>query len=145
MLALLLAGALSLLSLCISIRYYLRCRRLLGVGAPSNSETAVTPLPDEDELERRLAARERALELGLATRSVQVLGRASLFGGTGAAVWQLSGGSSQYLSAGMAFGVGCIGWAGCGELQRRVGLLAGRLPRRARYARTEVDPPSGSG
>jgi len=142
--ALLLAGALSLLSLIVSLRYYLRCRKLVGVGAPTNNQTVV-PAPDDDELEKRLAARERALELGLATRSVQVLGRASLFGGTGAAVWQLSGGSSQYLSAGVAFGVGCVGWAGCGELQRRVGLLAGRLPRRARYARTEVDPPSGSG
>ncbi len=123
--ALLFVGVLSLFALSISLRTYLRCRKLIASARlPTEAE--------DDELERRLLARERSLELTLAGRSVQVLGRSSLFGGTGAAVWELSGGSSHYLGASVAFGLGFVGWTGCGELGRRIGSLAGSLPRTAR-------------
>jgi hypothetical protein len=120
--ALLFVGVLALVALSFSLRTYLRCRKLLA-------SARLTTEAQDDELERRLLARERALELALAGRSVQVLGRSSLFGGTGAAVWELSGGSSHYLGASVAFGLGLVGWTGCGELGRRIGSLAGSLPR----------------
>jgi hypothetical protein len=124
LLAPLFAGALSLASLSLSVRSYVRCRQLV---AESRS------VPEDDELEQRLAARERVLKLGLAAKTVQVFGRASLFGGTGAAVWELSGGSSHYLGAGVAFGLGFVGWAGSSDFGRRIGSLAGGLPKRSRY------------
>jgi hypothetical protein len=123
--ALLFAGVLSLFAFSYSLRAYLRCRALVDVARLA-TET------NDDELERRLTARERSLELTLAGRSVQALGRSSLFGGTGAAVWELSGGSSHYLGASVAFGLGLFGWTSCGELGRRVGSLAGSLPRTVR-------------
>lgn len=125
MAALLFAGVLSLFAFSFSLRSYLRCRALVDAARLATEAT-------DDELERRLTARERSLELTLAGRSVQVLGRSSLFGGTGAAVWELSGGSSHYLGASLAFGLGLVGWTGCGELGRRIGSLAGAMPRVAR-------------
>lgn len=114
MAALLLAGLLSAFAISYSARAFWRCKRQL----------AATPV-DDDELERNLAARAEKLELGLARRNVEALGRAALFGGTGCAVWELTGGSTHYLNAGVAFGLGLLGWAGCGELHRRIGSLAG--------------------
>jgi hypothetical protein len=47
-----------------------------------------------------------------------------LFAGTGCAVWELTSGSSHYLPAGVAFILGFVGWAGAGEVERRIGSLA---------------------
>lgn len=141
MLVLLLAAALSLWSLWFSLRAYSRCRRLTKELEGSVQANA------EDELEMRLAERGQRLELGLAARSVSAVGRAALFGGTGAAVWELTGGASHYLQAGVAFGVGLVGWMGSGELSRRVGSLAGATQgaRRRRVTDRGVDRPSGTG
>jgi hypothetical protein len=111
--ALLLAGLLSLFAISYAVRALLQCRRRREVTQN-----------ESDELELKLAAKEQKLELGLARRNVEALGRAALFGGTGCAVWELTGGSAHYLQAGAAFGLGLFGWAGCGELQRRIGSLA---------------------
>jgi hypothetical protein len=81
-------------------------------------------LTEEDELELRLAQRALTLELGLGRRSVRALGRATLFAGTGFAVWELTSGTSHYLPAAVAFILGFIGWAGTGEVERRIGSLA---------------------
>lgn len=141
MLVLLLATALSLWSLWFSLRAYARCRRLTKELDGDLDASA------EDELERRLAERGQRLELGLAVRSVSAVGRAALFGGTGAAVWALTGGASHYLQAGVAFGVGLVGWMGSGELSRRIGSLAGSAKgaRRRCAADRGVDRPSGTG
>jgi hypothetical protein len=119
LLTLLLAGGLSACAIGISLRALARCRSLSQAARLPGSDAEL------DELERRLAEREATLELGLSTRNVLALGRASLFGGTGCAVWELTGGSAHYLLAGGAFGLGLAGWAGCGEVHRRVGYLAG--------------------
>jgi len=95
------------------LRVLQRCRRL----------SRATPA-EEDELEQRLAKRALALELGLGRRTVRALGRATLFGGTGFAVWELTDGGSHYLPAGVAFLLGFVGWAGAGEVERRIGLVA---------------------
>ncbi len=110
------AGTLSAATIWASMRSLKRCRALLkgGVGAA-----------DDDELEARLRDKEQALVFGLALRNVRAWGRAALFGGTGCAVWELTGGSAHYPLAGGSFLFGFIGWAGCGELQRRIGSLAG--------------------
>ena len=114
MAALLLAGLLSLFATTYSARAFLRCKR-----------RREAPQGDDDELERQLAARAEKLELVLARRNVEALGRAALFGGTGCAVWELTGGSTHYLNAGIAFGLGLFGWMACGEVRRRIGSLAG--------------------
>ena len=121
MAALLLAGLLSLFAIAYSARTFWRCkqRREVAGGDDNGDDDA-----DEDELERKLAAKEQKLELGLARRNVEALGRAALFAGTGCAVWELTGGSAHYLQAGVAFGLGFVGWAGCGEVHRRIGSLA---------------------
>ena len=111
------AGALSTVALAVSLRTLARCR---AVAREAHSAAA-----GDDELEQRLAEREQALVLRLGARNVLALGRTALFGGTGCGVWELTGGSSHYLSAIVTFGMGLVGWAGCGELQRRVGSLAG--------------------
>jgi hypothetical protein len=120
-LTLVLAGALSAVSVGVSVRALKHCAALTRVAAPPARE----PDGSADELELRLAQREAALALGLASRNVLALGRAALFGGTGCAVWELTGGSTHYLFAGGAFGLGFLGWAGCGEAHRRLGSLAG--------------------
>lgn len=125
MLTLVLAGGLSGIALGVSLRTLQRC---LAV-------TRRDPRSEGDELEQRLAEKERRLVLGLGSRNVRALGRAALFGGTACAVWELTGGSSHYLVAGGSFGLGFIGWAGCGELQRRVGALVGSLAGAGRASR----------
>jgi hypothetical protein len=112
--ALLLAGLLSVFAISYSTRAFWRCKR-------QRASRSV----DDDELERNLAERAEKLELGLARRNVEALGRAALFGGTGCAVWELTSGSTHYLNAGIAFGIGLFGWLACGEVHRRVGSLAG--------------------
>jgi hypothetical protein len=111
--ALLLAGLLSLFVVSYALRALSRCKRQLALA-----------FSESDVLELKLAEREQKLELGLARRNVEALGRAALFGGTGCAVWELTGGSAHYLSAGVAFGIGVIGWMACSELHRRIGSLA---------------------
>jgi hypothetical protein len=103
--------------------------------------------PEEDELEQKLAERLLRLEHGLARRSVLVLGRAALFGGTGCGVWELTGGSTHYLDAAIAFGLGLVGWMSTGEVYRRVGLLADmeRALAASRRARQGVDQSAGTG
>jgi hypothetical protein len=110
---LVLAGALVALSLAYCLRVLRHCRGL-----------SRATLIEEDELERRLAEKALTLELGLGRRSVRALGRATLFAGTACAVWELTSGSSHYLPAGVAFILGFVGWAGAGEVERRVGSLA---------------------
>lgn len=117
MLTLLAAGALSAVAFSVSVRAYRRCNAV--------ALAAQSPAAEDDELEKRLAEKEQALAFGLGLRNVKALGRAALFGGTGCAVWELTGGSTHYLMAGSAFGLGLVGWAGCGELERRIGSLAG--------------------
>ena len=81
---------------------------------------------DSDPLEARLAERELNLELNLARRNVQALGRAALFGGTGLAFWGLA--SGELLTHPMALyrslGLGLVGWGGCRQLRHRIGSLA---------------------
>jgi hypothetical protein len=118
---LLLAGALAALSLVFAFR------TLASAGRTLRSLQQV----EADPFEQRLADKERRLVLSLARRSVLGVGRASLFAGTGLGVWALTGGSAHYLEAGVAFGLGFVSWAGCGEAQRRIGSLAdaARVPR----------------
>jgi hypothetical protein len=124
LLTLLVAGGLSAVAIGVSLRALGRSAEVLrsGVGA------------EDDELEQRLAVKEQALVLGLSSRNVRALGRAALFGGTGCAVWELTGGSAHYLPAAGSFCLGFVGWAGCSELERRIGSLAGarRASRKAR-------------
>lgn len=105
----LIASALTVLALGYSLRELMLCRALSG-----------STLTEEDELERRLAEKELALRLGLSRRLVRALARAVLFAGTGLAVWELTGGSSHYPQAAVCFVVGFTGWAGCGEVERRL-------------------------
>jgi hypothetical protein len=123
LLTLVLAGALSAVAVGFAWRALERCRELTGVAGRAQQLEALEE--SGDELELRLAEREARLMLGLALRNVLGLGRAALFGGTGCAVWELTSGSSHYLYAGGAFGLGFLGWAGCGEAHRRLGSLAG--------------------
>jgi hypothetical protein len=106
------ASVLAALSLGYSLRVLVRCRAL--------SETTIT---EQDELEKRLAEKALALQLGLGRRMVRALARATLFSGTGLAVWELTGGSSHYPQAAIGFVVGFAGWAGCGEVERRLPKL----------------------
>src|SRR5262245_46735771 len=100
-LTLLVAGALSAGAGAYAIATYRRYRRFV--------QSALSAPPD-DEVEQRITERQLELEYGLARRTVLVLGRAALFGGTGCGVWELTGGSEYYLQAAMAFGLGMVGW-----------------------------------
>jgi hypothetical protein len=139
----LLAGILSALCLWFSWREYQRCSKIQA-GARLAQEDA-----DADPLEARLTERELNLELNLAGRTVKALGRASLFGGTGLAIWFIATGAFAanprltYLS----FGFGLVGWGGCRELQRRIGSLAEawRSVVNHRRRRQGVDPSKRSG
>lgn len=113
-----LAGILSASCLWFAWRAYQRCRKIRG-GAGLSGEV-------EDPLEERLAERELNLELNLASRKVQALGRAALFGGTGLAIWYVATGAfkTEPSLAYLSFGFGLVGWSGCLELQRRIGSLA---------------------
>jgi hypothetical protein len=121
------AGLLAVLALFVSARAFARCRSLVASSAA---------LAEDDDLERRLAERETSLELGLARRNVQALSRATLFGGTGLAFWELTSGSSHHIFAGGAFGLGLVSWAACGELHRRIGYLADRRRQALRATRS---------
>jgi hypothetical protein len=140
----LLAGILAALCLVVAWRAYARCRSIER-GA-SAAEIA------DDELEQRLADKELNLELNLAGRTVKALGRASLFGGTGLAIWFYATGSfaTQPELAFGSFSFGLVGWGGCRELQRRIGSLAESWReqvkrRRAAGWRQGVDQPKRSG
>lgn len=100
-------------------------------------------LAEDDPFEQRLADKELRLVIGLGRRSVLALGRASLFGGTGLGVWALTGGSAHYLDAGVAFGLGFVSWAVCGEAERRIGSLADAARHSTR--RQGVDPSKRTG
>ena len=138
MLTLLLAGALAVFAVAYSVVTYRRYGRLV--------QSALRE-PDDDELERKLVERQLRLEFGLARRNVLALGRAALFGGTGCAVWELTGGSAHYLNAAAAFGLGLVGWMGTGEVHRRIGSLADMetMLARLRRPRQGVDQSSGTG
>ena len=97
-----------------------------------HARQAGTSLAENDPLEQRLAIKERRLVAGLARRNALTMGRASLFGGTGLGVWELTGGSAHYPQAGLAFGLGLIGWAVCGELYRRIGSVADSVSKSSR-------------
>jgi hypothetical protein len=114
---LLLAGALAVLSLGFAFRTLANCGRTLRARQSVEA----------DAFEQRLAEKERRLVLSLARRSVLGLGRATLFAGTGLGVWALTGGSTHYLEGGVAFGLGLVSWAGCGEAYRRIGSMADSL------------------
>jgi hypothetical protein len=117
------AGVLSALCIWFSWRALRRCQ---AIEAGSDSAARES---QPDELEDQLLVRERNLELSLAARNVQALRRAALFGGSGLAFWALSAGGAggreyDLVQAGEAFAAGFVGWAGCGELQRRIGSAA---------------------
>ncbi len=130
---LVLAGVLVALSLAYCVRVLVLCSKL-----------SRATLIEEDELELRLAEKALTLEPGLGRRVVRALARATLFTGTGLAVWELTSGSSHYLTAGVAFILGFVGWAGAGEVERRVGSLAevrkARAQDRARDGRAMAKP-----
>jgi hypothetical protein len=136
----LLAGILSALCLWFAWSAYRRCSRIQSGAASAQTD---------DPLEQRLAERELNLELNLATRTVQALGRASLFGGTGLAIWFVATGAlqSEPLLAYQAFGFGLVGWGGCRELQRRIGSLADNWRAAVNRARRRqgVDPSKRTG
>jgi hypothetical protein len=108
------AGVLSALCLWFSWRAFRRCHAIESSVEGSES----------DVLEQSLLERERNIELNLAERNVRALGRVALFGGTGLGIAALTGGHEYDFLAGAAFGLGLFGWAGCGELRRRIGSLA---------------------
>jgi hypothetical protein len=114
----LLAGILAALCLWFSWRALRRCRAIHG--------GAVQPEVAGDALEQRLAERELNLELNLGGRTVTALGRASLFGGTGLAIWFYATGgfAADPKQAFASFAFGLMGWGGCREIQRKIGSLA---------------------
>jgi hypothetical protein len=139
----LLAGILSGLCLWFAWRAYQRCSKI------HRGALSLTRAEPEDPLEERLAERELNLELNLAGRTVKALGRASLFGGTGLAIWFVATGAltSESRVAYQSFAFGLVGWGGCGEFQRRIGSLADawRAAINLRRQRQGVDPPKRSG
>ena len=134
-----LAGILSALCLWFSWRAFRRCRAIHG-GIVED---------EPDLLERRLAEAELNLELNLARRNVQALGRAALFGGAGLAFWAVATGQLVTRPVAMwgSFALGLIGWGGCRELQRRIGSLAEswRATTNRRRRRQGVDQPERTG
>ncbi len=104
---------------------------------------------DADPLERRLAEAELNLELNLARRNVQALGRAALFGGAGLAFWAVATGQlvTRPIAMWGSFALGLVGWGGCRELHRRIGSLAEswRAAINRRRRRQGVDPSERTG
>ena len=96
-----------------------------------------------------MAEAELNLELKLARRNVQALGRAALFGGAGLAFWAVATGQlvARPLAMWGSFGLGVVGWGGCRELQRRIGSLAEswRHTTNRRRRRQGVDPSERTG
>jgi hypothetical protein len=139
----LLAALLSALCLWFSFRAYRRCAAIQS-GAMVLHDAA-----QEEPLEQRLAERELNLELNLATRTVKALGRASLFAGTGLAIWFVANGSfrSEPRFAYQSFAFGLVGWGGCREFQRRIGSLADawRSAMNRKRRRQGVDQPKRVG
>jgi hypothetical protein len=129
----LLAGILAGLCLWFSWRALRRCRAIHG--------GALQPEVASDALEQRLAERELNLELNLAGRTVTALGRASLFGGTGLAIWFYATGSfaTDPKQASASFAFGFVGWGGCREIQRRIGSLADSWRAQATQANRETN------
>ena len=111
-----LAGIWSALCLWFAWRAYWRCRAIHGGLL----------IADPDPLEESLAERELNLELNLARRNVQALGRAALFGGTGLAFWGLASGElvTHPMALYRSFGLGVVGWGGCRHLRQQIGSLA---------------------
>lgn len=130
-----LAGILAALCLWFSWRAFRRCRTI--------HDGALEPELANDQLELRLAERELNLELNLAGRTVKALGRVSLFGGTGLAIWFYATGAfkEQPLLAFGSFALGLVGWGGCREFLRRIGSLADswRAETKRRRRRQGVD------
>jgi hypothetical protein len=112
----LLAGILSAFCFWFSWRAFRRCRAIHGGMIQVEA----------DPLERRLAEAELNLELNLARRNVQALGRAALFGGAGLAFWAVATGQlvTRPIAMWGSFALGLLGWGGCRELHRRIGSLA---------------------
>ena len=83
-------------------------------------------MTETDPVEAGLLERELNLELNLARRNVQALGRAALFGGTGLAFWGLASGEllAHPLGLWRSFGLGLVGWGGCRQLRQQIGSLA---------------------
>ncbi len=81
---------------------------------------------ESEPLEQRLAEAELNLELNLARRNVQALGRVALFGGAGVAFWAVATGQlvTHPITIWGSFALGLVGWVGCRELHRRIGYLA---------------------
>jgi hypothetical protein len=127
-----LAAVLVALSLAYCLRVLARCNGLSQAALTEQPTERPRDANAEDELEQRLAEKELTLQLGLGRRLVRALARATLFTGTGLAVWELTSGSSHYLPAGVAFILGFVGWAGAGEVERRIGSLAERRKARVK-------------
>jgi hypothetical protein len=138
----LLAGVLSALCLWFAWRAYRRTSTIQRGALQSGREAGHS---EEDALELRLAEKELNLELSLAARTVKALGRAALFGGTGLAIASIASGAyrTEPRAALGAFALGLVGWGGCRELERRIGLLADswRSETNQRRKRQGVDQP----
>jgi hypothetical protein len=123
------AAAVALSALCLAASL----SRLRGVAR------LAAEAPDNDELERRLQAKESALFVSLSRRNVRAFSRVALAGGTGFGVFELTGGGSQLPWAVSCFVAGVVGWGGCQEVWRRLGSKAGS--QRKRYtAASRGDP-----
>ncbi|HVY27665.1 MAG TPA: hypothetical protein VHB79_14020 [Polyangiaceae bacterium] len=136
-----LAGILAALCLWFSWRALRRCRAIHGGTLQAELE--------DDPLELRLAERELNLELNLAGRIVKGLGRTSLFGGTGLAIWSYATGAfaTQPVLTFASFALGLAGWGGCREFHRRIGSLADswRSETNRRRRRQGVDQSAATG
>ena len=134
-----LAGVLSALCLWFAWRAFKRCREI------QQGALGLEP----DPLERRLAEAQLNLELNLARRNVQVLGRAALFGGAGMAFWVVATGqlSTHPIAMWRSFAFGLLGWGGCREFRRRIGSLAEswRVGANKKRRRQGVDPSERTG
>jgi hypothetical protein len=137
-----LAGILSALCLWFAWRAYRRCRAIHS-GLVATEATEV----EADPVEERLAESELNLELNLARRNVQALGRAALFGGTGFAFWGLASGDllTHPLGLWRSFGLGLLGWGGCRQLRYQIGSLADSWRAARRRRRQGVDPSERTG
>ena len=134
-----LAGILSAVCLWFAWRAFRRCRDIHG-GAPTI---------DPDPLEQRLAEVQLNLELNLAGRNVQALGRSALLGGAGLAFWAIATGQLITKPVGVwcSLGFGLLGWGGCRQLRYKIGSLAEswRVDANKKRRRQGVDPSERTG